>query len=127
MALVGVASDDDVAVAQRLAEKTAKLRIFTDRHGRFEHSLQDISGEVLVVSQFTLLGDVRRGRRPSFDGAATSASAEPLVEAYASALRDLDLRVSTGRFGATMQVSLVNDGPVTIILDSNDLSRSRRG
>ena len=87
----------------------------------------EIGGGILVVSQFTLYGDVRRGRRPSFDAAARPEVAEPLVEAYAQALEALGVRVARGRFGAHMHVELVNDGPVTLVIDSGDLERPRRG
>jgi D-tyrosyl-tRNA(Tyr) deacylase len=102
------------------------MRIFSDDEGRFNLSLLDISGEALVVSQFTLLADVRRGRRPSFVTAASPESAEPLVEAFTEALRVTGVPVQTGRFGARMRVSLVNEGPVTIVIDSGDLERPRR-
>ncbi|MGH8246409.1 MAG: D-aminoacyl-tRNA deacylase, partial [Gammaproteobacteria bacterium] len=93
----------------------------------FNLSLIDTDGEALVVSQFTLVADVRRGRRPSFAGAAAPEAAEPLVEAFAAAMRDMGVRVKTGRFGAKMQVELVNEGPVTIVVDSDELDRPRRG
>ncbi|MBO9325808.1 MAG: D-tyrosyl-tRNA(Tyr) deacylase, partial [Roseiflexus sp.] len=101
-----------------LAEKTANLRIFADEEGRFNRSLLDIGGEALVVSQFTLYADTRRGRRPSFSNAAPPEIAAPLVDVFASELRRLGVAVNTGRFGAMMRVALVNDGPVTILLDS---------
>ena len=126
VALVGVAEGDGQDEARRLAAKTAALRIFADSEGRFNHSLLESSGGVLVVSQFTLHADVRRGRRPSFLAAARPEIAEPVVEAYARALEDLGARVARGRFGAQMAIELVNDGPVTIILDSADLDRPRR-
>lgn len=125
--LVGVAEGDDAATAHRLAEKCAELRIFRDSDGRFNLSLLEIAGEALVVSQFTLLADTRRGRRPSFAAAAPPEAAEPLVDAFAQALRGTGVSTRTGRFGAKMQVELVNDGPVTIILDSAELERPRRG
>ena len=117
VALVGIAAGDDEAVVQRVAEKTAAMRIFRDDAGRFDRSVIDVGGAVLVVSQFTLLADTRKGTRPSFTGAADPELAAPLVERYAEALRDLGLEVATGRFGADMAVSLVNDGPVTIVVD----------
>jgi D-tyrosyl-tRNA(Tyr) deacylase len=126
LVLVGVAAGDDVATAQRLALKTAELRLFEDANGRFEMSLRETGGEALVVSQFTLYGDVRRGRRPSWSDAARPEDAEPLVEAFAQALEALGVRTARGRFGAHMRVELLNDGPVTLILDSDDLSRPRR-
>ncbi len=123
--LVGIAQGDDAATARRLADKCAEIRIFADDTGRFDRSLADVDGEALVVSQFTLLGDVRRGRRPSFTAAAPPAEAEPLVDAFAEALRSAGVSVATGRFGAHMQVELANDGPVTVVLDSADLERPR--
>jgi D-tyrosyl-tRNA(Tyr) deacylase len=127
LVLAAVRDGDDAAEARRLALKTAELRIFPDEEGRFNRSLIESGGEALVVSQFTLYGDTRRGRRPSFAAAARPEVAEPLVEAYAVALEALGLRVARGRFGAHMQVDLVNDGPVTIIIDSEELQRPRRG
>ena len=114
--LVGVGRDDSEPGARRLADKVAYLRIFPDESGRMNRSVLDIGGEVLVVSQFTLLADTSRGRRPSFINAAPPEQAEPLVSAFADALRELGLRVGTGRFGAHMLVEIFNDGPVTIIL-----------
>jgi D-tyrosyl-tRNA(Tyr) deacylase len=125
--LVGAAEGDDDAEARKLAVKCAEMRIFSDEEGRFNRSLLDIGGEALVVSQFTLLADVRRGRRPSFVGAAAPEAAEPLVEAFAAALREAGVPVQTGRFGAKMMVSLVNDGPVTVVVDSEAMERPRRG
>ena len=125
--LLGVAQGDTAADARWLAEKTAGLRIFSDAEGRFNLSLLDTGGEALVVSQFTLLADSRKGRRPSFIGGAPPEEAEPLVGEYESALRRLGVRVAGGRFGAHMQVEILNDGPVTIILDSAELERPRRG
>lgn len=116
--LLGVGMGDSEAEAKLLAEKSANLRIFADDEGRFNRSLLDIGGEALVVSQFTLYADTRRGRRPSFSDAAPPEIAAPLVEAFANELRRLGIVVSTGQFGAMMQVALVNDGPVTILLDS---------
>lgn len=127
LALVGVAEGDDEEVALRLARKCAEMRIFTDAQGKFNLSLLDVGGEALVVSQFTLLADVRRGRRPSFVAAAAPETAEPLVEAFARALRETGVPTQTGRFGAKMAVELVNDGPVTIVLDSETFERPRRG
>lgn len=124
--LVGVEEGDGRSEAARLAEKCAGLRIFPGEDGRFDLSLRELGGEALVVSQFTLLADVRRGRRPSFTQAARPEVAEPLVEAFAEAMREAGVRVQTGRFGAMMEVELVNDGPVTIVLDSHDLQRPRR-
>ena len=125
--LVGVAQGDSEDEARRLAVKCAEMRIFPDAEGRFNLSLIDTGGEALVVSQFTLLADVRRGRRPSFAGAAAPEAAEPLVAAFADAMRQAGARVQTGLFGARMQVDLVNEGPVTIVIDSDELDRPRRG
>lgn len=125
--LVGVAEGDDAETARRLARKCAEMRIFRGDEGRFDRSLLDIDGEALVVSQFTLLANVRKGRRPSFLAAAPPESAAPIVEAFAETLRGLGVRVATGRFGAMMEVELVNDGPVTVVVDSADLERPRHG
>jgi D-tyrosyl-tRNA(Tyr) deacylase len=115
--LVGAGHDDTPETAERLAAKVARLRIFPDDAGRFDRSLLDTSGEALVVSQFTLLADTRKGNRPSFSDAAPSEQAEPLVERFAESLRTLGVHVETGVFGANMEVELANDGPVTIVLD----------
>jgi D-tyrosyl-tRNA(Tyr) deacylase len=125
--LLGVAQGDSVDDARRLAQKTAEMRIFEDADGRFNLSLLDVGGEALVVSQFTLLADTHRGRRPSFTDAAPPEDAESLVREFEEALRGLGLPVASGRFRAHMQVDLVNDGPVTIILDTADLQRPRNG
>jgi len=125
--LLGVAQGDGVDDARRLAQKTAEMRIFEDAEGRFNLSLLDTGGEALVVSQFTLLADTRRGRRPSFTEAAPPEVAEALVGEFEEALRGLGVTVASGRFRAHMQVDLVNDGPVTIIIDTADLQRPRRG
>jgi D-aminoacyl-tRNA deacylase len=116
--LVGVRQEDTEADARYLAEKTAHLRVFGDADGRMNLSLIERGGEVLVVSQFTLYGDARRGRRPSFAEAAAPELAEALYLRYGDLLRDLGLTVQTGRFGAMMTVRTVGDGPVTILLDS---------
>ena len=126
LVLIGVATTDMEEQVRRLARKCLEIRIFSDEAGRFNLSLLDIAGEALVVSQFTLLGDTRRGRRPNFTGAATPEKAEALVKAFAAEMRDGGIRVQTGRFGATMAVELVNDGPVTIVIDSEELQRPRR-
>jgi D-tyrosyl-tRNA(Tyr) deacylase len=115
--LLGVARGDGPEEAARLAGKVARLRIF-EREGRFDRSLLDVGGEALVVSQFTLLADATRGTRPSFTDAAPPELAEPLYEAFCEALKALDVPVRTGRFGARMRVELVNDGPVTLVLES---------
>jgi D-aminoacyl-tRNA deacylase len=114
--LLGVARDDGVAEAERLAGRVARLRIFENDEGRFDRSLLDIGGDALVVSQFTLIADTEKGNRPSFTAAAPPEQAEPLYEAFCTALRDQRIQVATGRFGARMAVELANDGPVTIIL-----------
>jgi D-tyrosyl-tRNA(Tyr) deacylase len=124
--LVGAAEGDDAGTARKLAVKCAEMRIFADDEGKFNRSLVDIGGEVLVVSQFTLIADVRKGRRPSFVGAAAPEVAEPLVEAFAGAMREAGVRTQTGRFGAKMDVELVNDGPVTIVVDSEVFETPRR-
>lgn len=131
VALVGVTHDDDASVAHLMADKTAGLRILSgvDAQGRdqAEASCLDLGAPVLVVSQFTLYADCRRGRRPSWSNAAPGPVSEPLVEAYVQALQDLGVHVETGEFGAQMDVSLTNDGPVTILLDSEELKKPRRG
>jgi D-tyrosyl-tRNA(Tyr) deacylase len=116
--LLGVGPGDDDEVAVALARKVAELRIFRDEEGRTNRSLLDVDGEALVVSQFTLFADTRRGRRPGFTGSAPTDQAERLYQRLASALHDLGVRVETGRFGAEMAVELVNDGPFTIWLDT---------
>ena len=120
--LVGVGHGDTDEVAARLAKKCAEMRIFSDGEGRFDRSLlaldDDGGAEALVVSQFTLLADVRKGRRPAFVDAAAPEIAEPIVEAFVEGLRSLGVRVATGMFGAHMLVESVNDGPVTIVVDS---------
>ena len=127
LALVGVAEGDDEAAADRIAAKVAGLRIFSDAEGRFNQSVAEIGGAVLVVSQFTLISDVRKGRRPSFTGAARPELAEPLVERFAQQLEAEGLTVARGVFGAMMEVDLVNDGPFTVVIDSAELERPRRG
>jgi D-tyrosyl-tRNA(Tyr) deacylase len=120
VAFVGVGPADDDAVADALAGRIAELRIFRDEEGRTNRSLLDVTGEALVVSQFTLYADTRRGRRPGFTGAAPPDQAERLVDRLVTTLRGFGLRVATGRFGAEMAVELVNDGPFTIWLDTAD-------
>ena len=117
LVLVGAGHDDTPETAVRLAGKLARLRIFPDDAGRFDRSLIDTGGEALVVSQFTLLADTRKGNRPSFTGAAAPEQAEPLVARVVDTLRAEGIGVATGRFGAMMEVELVNDGPVTIVLE----------
>jgi D-tyrosyl-tRNA(Tyr) deacylase len=115
--LLGVADGDSAADADRLAAKIARLRIFGGEDGRFDRSLLDTGGAALVVSQFTLIAETAKGNRPSFSGAARPEEAEPLYERLADALRALGVPVETGVFGAKMEVELVNDGPVTIVLE----------
>jgi D-tyrosyl-tRNA(Tyr) deacylase len=116
--LLGVGPEDDEAVADALARRITELRIFDDAEGRTNLSLVDVGGAVLLVSQFTLYADTRRGRRPGFTGAAAPGLAERIYERFAAALRALDVEVATGRFGEVMAVELVNDGPFTIWLDT---------
>jgi len=116
--LVGVASGDTEKDARFLAQRTVNLRIFSDQAGKFNLSALDIGGELLVVSQFTLLADTRKGRRPSFTDAAPPAQAEELFEVFVGEARTTGLMVETGRFQQYMQVEIHNDGPVTILLDS---------
>ncbi len=118
LVLLGVAADDTEADADWLLDKLIDLRIFEDASGKFNRSLREIHGELLVVSQFTLLADTRKGRRPSFTAAAPPERAIPLYEHLVTRARAHDITVATGAFGAHMQVELVNDGPVTIVLDS---------
>jgi D-aminoacyl-tRNA deacylase len=117
VALVAVAATDDLSTAKAAAEKLVQLRIFPDDAGKMNRSLIGVEGSVLVVSQFTLIADTSKGNRPSFMGVAPAEVAEPLIEALVEELRELDVHVAEGRFGAHMQVSLNNDGPVTLVLD----------
>jgi D-tyrosyl-tRNA(Tyr) deacylase len=117
---VGVADGDTEEEARYLAQRTVNLRIFADEEGKFNLSALDIKGELLVVSQFTLLADTRKGRRPSFVEAAPPAPAEELIEQFVDEARATGLKVETGRFQQYMQVEIHNDGPVTILLDSKD-------
>ena len=116
--LVGVGHDDGNTEVQWLADKVANLRIFNDEDKKMNRSLVDIAGEALIVSQFTLYGDARKGRRPSFIRAAQGEQAERIYEDVVVAVRALGIKCATGEFGAMMQVALTNDGPVTILLDS---------
>lgn len=120
LVLVGVTHDDGPDDVEVLVSKLVGLRIFRDEEGRMNRSVADVSGSVLVVSQFTLYGDVRRGRRPSFGPAADPEDAEPLIQRLVARIRDAGIPVATGRFGAMMSVSLVNDGPVTVIVETRD-------
>ena len=122
--LVGVTHSDTPEIAARLAAKVWNLRVFDDDAGAMNVSLAEAGGTALVVSQFTLYGDTRRGRRPGWSAAAPPEVAAPLVDAFARALRDLGCEVAQGRFGADMQVSLVNDGPVTLMLEVEDGGRA---
>ena len=119
LVLLGVGAGDTRAAADYLAEKTVGLRIFEDAGGKMNLSVVDVGGAVLVVSQFTLYGDVRRGKRPSFDGAAPPDAARELYEYFVERIRAAGLRCETGQFQEMMQVELVNEGPVTILLDSS--------
>jgi len=116
--LVGVTHGDDEATAGRLADKVWNLRVFPDGEAPMQRSLADTGGGALVVSQFTLYGDTRRGRRPSWTAAAPPEVAEPLVDAFTAALAALGAPVASGRFGAHMAVEIVNDGPVTLLLEA---------
>ena len=118
VALVGVARTDTEATARQLAEKIARLRLFNDDQGKMNLSLEETGGAVLAISQFTLYGDTRKGRRPSFDRAAPAEQARALYEAFVAALRARGLRVETGVFQAMMDVELVNAGPVTLLVDT---------
>lgn len=117
LVLVGIAAGDGEQEADRIARKIARLRVFEDEQGRLDRSLLDVGGEALVVSQFTLVADTAKGMRPSFSRAAAAEVAEPLYERVCDVLEDAGVRVARGVFGARMEVALVNDGPVTIVLD----------
>ncbi|RJF71155.1 D-tyrosyl-tRNA(Tyr) deacylase [Deinococcus cavernae] len=119
LVLLGVAPTDTATTAQQLAAKVAKLRVFGDEQGKMNRSLQDIGGGVLSISQFTLFGDTSRGNRPSFIGAAPPEQARELYGVFNTALRDLGLPVGEGVFGAHMVIDLTNDGPVTLMLETN--------
>ena len=127
LVLLGVRIGDGSAEAEMLARKVADLRIFEDDQGKMNRSVQEISGACLVVSQFTLFADCRKGRRPYFGEAERPELAEALCEQFCAALRRASTSVETGRFGAMMQVELVNEGPVTVLLDTDDLRAPRRG
>jgi D-tyrosyl-tRNA(Tyr) deacylase len=117
--LVGIGVADDATLVDRMADKLAGLRYFPDAEGRTNLTIADAGGQFLVVSQFTLYADLRRGRRPGFTDAALPAVAEPLVDRFVARLREAGHAVETGRFGAAMEVELVNDGPFTLVLDSD--------
>lgn len=119
--LLGVGKSDTEAAAGALAEKIANLRVFDDDQGKMNRSALDISGQVLCVSQFTLYGDCRKGRRPSYDQAAAPEQALRLYESFVKSLRQLGISTETGRFRAMMEVELINEGPVTLLLDSDRL------
>ncbi|MDX2211783.1 MAG: D-aminoacyl-tRNA deacylase [Oculatellaceae cyanobacterium bins.114] len=119
--LVGIADSDTEAELAWMARKCLELRLFPSETSGFDQSVQEINGELLVISQFTLYGDARKGRRPSFDKAATPVQAEQLYDQFVDTLRSSGLRVETGRFGANMQVAIANDGPVTLVLEKEAL------
>ncbi len=121
LVLVGVAKEDDIEDTKALAKKIVYLRIFEDKYGKMNLSLKNINGEMLIVSQFTLLGDCRKGRRPSFDKAAEVHRAKALYEMFVSEIASAGVPIATGIFGAKMSVYIINDGPVTFILDSREL------
>lgn len=121
LVLLGVSKNDTKTDADYLAEKIAGLRIFEDENGKMNRNVADVGGAVLAVSQFTLYGDVRRGKRPSFDDAARPEGARELYEYFVAQIRESGLRCETGQFQVMMSVSLVNEGPVTILLDSSKL------
>ncbi len=115
--LIGIGKGDEVLDLPQLAQKVVELRIFEDQAGKMNRSLRDVEGEILAVSQFTLYGDTKKGRRPSFSKAASPQEAKPLFDAFITALKAKGVPVKTGVFGARMEVELVNDGPVTFILE----------
>ena len=121
--LLGVGQGDTEAEVAKLADKILGLRLFSDPDGKFNLSVQDVGGAILVVSQFTLFADCRRGRRPGFSGAASPELAKNLYESFIKTLKKSGLRIETGSFGADMKVSLINDGPVTVMLDSLELGQ----
>jgi len=125
LVLLGVGHHDDAAIADQLADKVAKLRVFADGDGRMNLSLEQVGGACLVVSQFTLFGDARSGNRPGFSAAAAPELGEELYQRFVTRLRERKVPVATGSFGAAMRVELVNDGPVTLWLDSDELFGAR--
>ncbi len=126
LVLLGIGRGDSTETSEKLASRVAGVRIFEDDAGKMNRSTSDVGGSVLCVSQFTLYGDVRRGRRPSFEGAAPPESALPVYDAFCRAIESHGLACARGVFGAHMVIELTNDGPVTLILDSEDLDRPRR-
>jgi len=124
--LLGVGKEDTGEDVALLAQKVAALRVFEDENGRMNRSLSDVQGEILLVSNFTLYGDCRRGRRPDFTAAGAPDEANRLYEAFAQALRDLGVPTACGVFGADMAIDMVADGPVTLVLDSEQLKGPRR-
>lgn len=127
LVLLGVAQDDTAGDARQLAEKTAGLRIFEDAQGKMNLALSEVGGAMLVVSQFTLLGDCRKGRRPSFTAAAAPAIAEDLYRLFVQTVVAMGIEVATGTFREHMLVELINDGPVTLLLDSRELAGGSEG
>ena len=123
--LLGVSDEDDETIADKMADKICRLRIFGDENGKTNRSLQDVGGEILVVSQFTLYADCRKGKRPNFIKAAKGEQANELYEYFVSCCRGLGIETQTGAFGADMKVELLNDGPVTIPLDTDELMRKK--
>ena len=123
MVLLGVAAEDDMAEARALCQKLVKLRIFTDENDKMNLSIRDVGGSMLIVSQFTLLADTSHGNRPSFIGAGNPAHANELYEAFVGLVREEGIPVETGIFGADMEVTIINDGPVTIIMNSADYKK----
>ena len=119
--LLGIGAEDTPAQAKKLAEKLLSLRLFDDENGKIGRSLEDVGGQVLVISQFTLYGNCKKGRRPDFLAAARPEVAIPLYEYFISVCRDLGFHVETGEFGADMKVSSVNDGPFTMVVDTDQL------
>lgn len=117
LALLGVEKGDTIENAQNLAEKIIKLRIFEDENGKMNKSLQDVNGEMLIVSQFTLCGDCKKGTRPSFDKSEKPELANKLYEDFVTIVKNTNIKVGTGKFGAMMDVELINDGPVTFMLE----------
>ncbi len=127
LVLLGISKGDGEPDVQFMVDKIPRLRIFSDPQGRMNHSLQDIKGELLLVSQFTLLANTTKGRRPSFEYAAPPELAQPLYQSLLEQLQSLGIVIQSGRFGASMNVSLENDGPVTLILDSRAKERREKG